>query len=423
MILEENTKDKPRMLEYLHWLLQAMTLHKDGRVSWPHSFDFDIRLEVLVSKTNIRELPDRKDLARDLTRKAVIALKKRGLEDSDWKDFSQALGDAVKAYMGKSLIDYRILFPFHVSGSWVARKRWFSVLGMRFRRVGWQQVSALSGWGQLWKTAQDHFLLQNRQDDLDSIWRLTPLLVDVQARTYQDAFDQASSNFELLRALFNLVRGYGLRRFTTGAPKPLGASLAPPIYGVFRTDGDYEALYYTIERYQYESIRFKRDEGLRVEKLLRLIATASEEMQSLLIEVLLKYGQAMDTTDWRSAFLALWQILEIASLQTSASLKMTEVVKRIGNLIGAKPPMEDLIDSVTQSRHLLVHQGKFSKEGLVEVNFLKIIAEAAINALFVRARSFPTLQSLEEFYKHATLGNSTLRTRRKVIDTILSSRR
>jgi hypothetical protein len=219
-----------------------------------------------------------------------------------------------------------------------------------------------------------------------------------------------------------LVRGYGLRRFTTGAPKPLGVSLPPPIYGVFQAGGDYETLYYTIERYDYKAIKFERDSGLLVEKLLRHIATASEEMQSLLIEVLLKYGQAMDTMDWRSAFLALWQILEAVSLQTSASLKMKEVVKRIGNLIGAKPPMKDLIDSVAQSRHLLVHQGKFSEEGLVEVNFLKIIAEAAINALFVNAKRFPTRSLLEEFYKHATLGNSVLRTRRKVIGKILSSR-
>lgn len=391
--IQISEKDKPRMLEYLHWLLRAMTLNEDGSVVCFRPFDFDIHLEVLVSKINIRELQDRKDLARHFIRKAVTTLKKRGLEDPDCEDFEQELDNVVKAYMGKPLIDYRILFPFHIRGSWIARKRWFNVLGMKFRRVGWQRVQALSRWEQLWKTTQGHFLLQNREDDLDSIWKLTPLLVDIQARTYQEAFDQASRNFELLRAVFNLVREYGLRHFTTGAPKPLGVSLAPPIYGIFRTGGDYEALYYTIERYDYEGIGyqargFEQDEVRRVEKLLRRIATASEEMQSLLVEVLLKYGQAMDTTDWRSAFLALWQILEVASLQTSADLKMTEVVKRVSNLIGAKPPMKDLIKGLAQSRHLLVHQGKFSEEGLVEVNFLKMVAEAAINALFVRAKNF-----------------------------------
>lgn len=420
-MIQISEKDKPKMLEYLHWLLQAMTLNKDGQVSWPQSFNFDMRLEVLVSKTNIQALPDRKDLARDLILKAVVALKRRGLEGPDWKDFSQELDGIVKAYTDKPLIDYRVLFPFHISGPWVTRKRWFNVLEMKFRRVSWQQVQALPGWGQLWKDAQGYSLLQDR-DDLYSIWTLTPLLVDVQARTRQEAFDQANRNFELLRALFNLVKAYRVWLVRIGTPKPLGASLAPPIYGMFRAAGDYEALYYNVERRKYEAVRFERDEGLGVEKLLGHIATASEEMQSLLIEILLKYGQAMDTTDWRSAFLALWQILEAASLRASANLKMMEVAKRIGNLIGAKPPMKDLIDSVAQSRHLLVHQGRFSEEGLVEVNFLKIIAEAAINALFVNAKRFPTRQLLEEFYKHATLGNSTLYTRRKVIDTILGSR-
>ncbi len=429
-------EDKRRMLECLHRLLRVIELHGDS-VFYPRSFERDICEEVLVSKIKIwGELPDRKYLARSLMRNAVIALKKQGLENPDWKDFDRELKNLAKAYVNKPLVDYCIFFPFHVSEScidpkqsWVAHKRWINVLGMRFRRVSWRKVQDLPGWEQFLRGTQDHFLFQYNQDSpieyLAASFRgFTPLLVDVRARTSQEAFDLASRNFELLRALVNLASGYGLVYEQWGVQEPLGVSLPPPIYGVFWADGNHE-LHYTIERYDYKAKEFERDKGLWLEKALGRIATASEEMQPLMIEVLLKYGQAMDTADWRSAFLALWQILEDVSLRTSDNnLSMEKVVKRISVLIGLKPKSleKDLIDSLAQSRHLLVHQGKFSEEGLEEVNFLKIVAEWAINALFARAEKFPTPQLLEEFYNHATLGDSILHTRRKAIDTILSSR-
>lgn len=400
---------KRRILEYVRWLVQETKLNQESGIRFrpypePFKLDIEVRREVLVSKVNIieKELPDRKSLARHLVCRAVIALKKQELENPSWEDFRRELNNAAKAHVDRPLIDYRILLPFHISGSWIDSKPWIDVLGMSFQRVTWPEVEALPGWEQFLRDAQHVHLLPDRQDDLTayltSVWGFTPLLVDVPGRMHQDAFDSANRNFDLLRALVNYVSRHIQRGFVYfGTSKPLGVSLPPPVYGMFWPDGYYK-LYRTVERYDYKAKEFEQDSGRQVEELLNRIASISGEMQSLMINVLLRYGEAMDTANWRYAFLSLWQVLEAVSLQSKTA-------KRVGVLIEANPLYTDLIDVLAQSRNLFAHQGEFSEEGLREVNFLKIIADLAIDAFFDYAERFPDRKSLKGFYKHATKHN------------------
>jgi len=84
---------------------------------------------------------------------------------------------------------------------------------------------------------------------------------------------------------------------------------------------------------------------------------------------------------------------------------------------------KDLILSLAESRHSLVHQGKFSQEGFDDFQMLKTVVELALRALFDRAKKFPTRQSLEDFYINVVEDNdSVLSNRLKIIQMILDHR-
>ena len=159
--------------------------------------------------------------------------------------------------------------------------------------------------------------------------------------------------------------------------------------------------------------------------LKRIERIKNDDMQDLIIDTLIKYGQAMDTIDWRNAFLALWQILENLSLNTvEKNLKMTDVASSINHLIGRRDTLyEDLLGSLSETRNKLVHHGTFSENGLLEVNLLKSVVDRAIRNIFVRVKDFPSKESLGEFYIHGTRNNFELKIRRDTINSILRLRR
>ncbi len=122
--------------------------------------------------------------------------------------------------------------------------------------------------------------------------------------------------------------------------------------------------------------------------------------------------------------MAFWQVLEGLSLRSMSNLTMKETGKRIITLIGKKGSnsfLNDFIDTFVDSRNLLVHQGRFSKEGEIEVNFLKGIVEDSIIAILKLGEMYPSREFLNDFYQQSLLTFDKLLVRQKVIGKILSS--
>jgi len=258
--------------------------------------------------------------------------------------------------------------------------------------------------------------------------RFCPLTVSVDARTSGEAFKKASEAFDILRTLMNLTTTFGKVTYQYGGRyHPLGQYLPPPVFGVFRADGSYDLLYFTLERYDYRERSLSKDQIRLVDQLAKRVKQPKDQQDTMLfvVDALRKYGQAMDTVDWQQAFLALWQILELVALQGAGNINMKKVAKRIANLLELKQnePGRDLLDFAVQSRNDLVHRGRFSEDGLREVNYLKVVVDWVIDFLLSpRFRAFPTMKRLESFYAHATTPDTDLREHRLAIDSILGQR-
>ena len=255
----------------------------------------------------------------------------------------------------------------------------------------------------------------------------TPIIVASKGRNEREAFDNAYRAFDFFRGLLNFLYQFGTVTSRWGGyPKPLGSFLQPPVYGIFRTNGEYSGLFYNTNKgLTYNKNTVSVDVVQDVRKLIRQIGLKQEkdETKQLLVESITKYTKALDTTEWRLAYLSLWQILELLALQSAEQSNMKIVVNRIDTLLRQDQTARDLLQTLYFTRNALVHQGAFPDDRpLEEVNLLKYIAERAINSVFSHSRTLKKIDGLARFYDHVSYGDADLIERQRVIKYISQQR-
>jgi hypothetical protein len=156
-------------------------------------------------------------------------------------------------------------------------------------------------------------------------------------------------------------------------------------------------------------------------QLLIKVERMDPDIKLMFVDSLIKYVHALDTVDWPDAFLTLWLVLENLSLSSlSARLKMDEVCSRIKNLLGLSDVLhKELVDAVVETRNTYVHLGKFSKDGFMEVQYLKIIVEWALSNFYTLLDRFADKKSWEEYFSLISLNPSILEKKRKTVDSVI----
>lgn len=133
--------DKASLLRYLKDWMQQMAVAESGHVHRTGPFPQRETVEILTSKLTIRDLEDQHDTVRLLVDKAVISLKKQGIDAPLWKDFEHALEEEARSFLSQPTAPYRLLFLLAVSGESLKGRTSLDVLGGRFTQVDWLEES------------------------------------------------------------------------------------------------------------------------------------------------------------------------------------------------------------------------------------------------------------------------------------------
>ena len=422
-LVKWDKKDEPLIKPYLKELLDILEIKEDGRVETTKGFSLMLFRKILVQNLEFFGI-DALDVKQGLVYKTVFRLKK--LKKQDIHGFRRSLAVEVKHYLDRPIEKYTILLPFHASSNNPPPIKKIDILGVELLFSNWGYVRMNFEFPRFLQEADIYLSRQNGRIDIES--RFVPVLVRVEARNAREGFDKVSPAFDLMRAIFALYHHYGRYNEQWGGyPRPLAKVLPPPVYCVFKNTGEFEMFLYStpkLEEFQHNAISNQEIKYLR--KLARNFKTTPEQTDTLLliVEALQKYAQAHETNEWRLAFLLLWQILELITLQTSEQFTMKNVIGRIGVLLRHDPKAADLLAALYDTRNEFVHQGNFPDEqGLQEVSLIKSIAERAINQVFSRAKKLPTKASLQRFYDHAGTNDAELSDRQRVIGVILQERK
>ncbi|MBC8448741.1 MAG: hypothetical protein H8D78_13420 [Chloroflexi bacterium] len=414
-------------------MTENMALDENGRVTFPMGFKFYVCSEILSDNVTI------KAISHGHTNRAIInkALFRLGTyKRHTLPMFRRALAVEAKRHL-RDEATYTVLMLLNSNDTAFRDHRSFDIGGTVLRICTWASLREEFG-SQLqrlldnWRSLEIGDGMSNlvvRYEDNKTLLRyfdFTPALCEVQAYSLREAVGQAELAFDTLRALLNMQQIYGMTQYQGGRSKPLGKLLPSPVLGAFASDKSFqEPLYFTVGRYRYSRHQITPKDVERAAELLSRLTSWQKDGQStrdMLVDILCKYGQGLDTPDWQSAFLFFWQILEIAALQSQTDIiNMRKVIARTYNLItGGKTDLllKQLLECLKRTRNELVHLGKFPEEGLHQVNLLKSVVDRVIDALLTKLDDLPDRRSLEVYYRCVTLNNAEIETQRRVIDFI-----
>ena len=422
-------EDNDRLLGYVHSLLSSARTVGQG-IEWVVGFEHELTMHLAASYSKLDGVPDDVWVRHGLVMQALARIKQSGNEEPTLEQWSDALGCVVGEFRSRPCNEYLIITPLHLAGKWIQRKRLLVVRKTRFERWSWRRVRRLSGWTQFQKDAALDLKLLMPMGTKCDIRNLVPLVARTYAHSAREAAERIDADCQLLRALINFVFLHNRwTRHFGGIPGQLVCSavcLPAPVYGVFTASGDHEE---TLSRMSYPAYKdvkdLASDDGHTLLHWLHLVNKASLDMQGLLVQLLLNYGLAVDCTDWRIAFLLLWQVLEAAALQHPDDyLQANEVKRRILALRPYNVALEQMLDMLMKLRHELVHKCLLSQEGEDKLEYMRLFAEETIRVIFDLSRRLSTLSLFKEFYEQQKGHKGKLRRilldRRKAINYLLS---
>lgn len=381
-------------------LLDATFFNSEGQPTHYVEFDTDARYEILARNLHIDGIKDI-DRIRNLTQAAIHSMKAR--DETGIDKFTSALEKLSEDYLDLPHKAFKILFVMNARNGEIGQLLPLELFNIRIELSNWTQVTQHFEYKE-WAEDSSYGGITGK-DEMES-FAFVPLIASTYERGADESFQKANQVIHLFRALLNLVQDFGRRRF---GRSPLADFLPSPSYGIFSETGSYQTLYYTTQRYKYTAKSLSEEDVSRFKTIVARLRQPSSETDTmgLVLDAIDKYGRAIDAIEWYEAFLWLWQILELVTLQTE-NIRMDDVVGRLKVIHKYDLLWSDIFDALKDIRNEFVHRGQFSQSGMHEVNFLKVAVENLIFWLIDATKNLPTRKHLEWFYSYAPRGDADL---------------
>jgi len=257
-------------------------------------------------------------------------------------------------------------------------------------------------------------ILDYRPEDNVNYWvrkhDFSPVSIEVETFSVDAAVSIAENRLNLWRAALNLSF-YPINLI--GQPT-VCRFLPSPVCAVFDQDGKLVPnLFYPVKHYDYQTQDITQENIRAAIKTIENFNKAKPgSLAEFAVDLVRMYQEALDCTDYSTAYLALWQALEALTLNKPG--KSTQVDKRLATLLNPNPRFRSALTVLVSSRNKLVHSGFFPDEGEELVRILAIFVYDSICKLFDLSKSLSDKDELEFYYRYASLGNTDLTRERKL---------
>lgn len=351
-----------------------------------------------------REHPDKVD---SFIAALAIELRKRERTQQDYR---------ILMFLNASYRDLERLKPISIQDRPIEVLQWNDLSGLDTSRL-WDQVRSYDSDSPLIWGANDNRLFPNRS-------LFTPVSVELTTFGPEAAVEIASALVDVLRAVIHIPLISGTFTYFRAQEAALSTILPSPVYAVYDGTGNMKAVYFTIEKYQYRRANLRED---RLDTTIRLLGRFGKNLEypesdHFVLGIIRLYQDALDTALARSAFLAMWQVLEALAGFGEEKVEQRKLTSRIRVLVKLQSPFDEVFQLLIQRRNELVHTGLFPERGDDSFFTLKVITDAAVRSLLALANEFPTIYELREYVSLANLPDADLSRKRQVIEKIQSYR-
>lgn len=263
--------------------------------------------------------------------------------------------------------------------------------------------------------SKDHKLFRHHKMVTDHIDRLevpklpnnyVPCSISCRARTEFHAFEMAGRALDFWRGSFNLGLNQGRSwRISVDRRSPVNSILSHPIYTIHQPDGKLasDSWYYNSD-YQIEKPLFNDVKESKVAADFAVFfrkKLANHPYRREVIDAIVRYGSALDTVSYETAFLQLWSVCEGLTRTTTTESKIT--IKRVKALYRDENFADVVLQVLKEYRNRAVHVGEQTIDMEALLYHIKNITEDLI--LFHAFNRFK-LQSLDQTVNLLDLGTS-----------------
>lgn len=389
-------------------LMDIMTFDESGNAQTSEFIKLSKLLRILIHYLKFPEIISHEwDLMYNLTYKVAFQIKKSEIQDIS--QFQELLSKEVELYLIQPINEYFVLLPLHAIEDSFADKSKISLMNNNLIFRHWDTLKEEMDIDSFIKKG-DSFLKGFVGKKLDRINELfTPIIIRTDGRNEEEAFSKAERVFDLLRIILNLLYvQYRFNKQFGGYPKEYSKCLPPPLYGIFKPNGEFISIFYCLSIYpEYKENKITEEYIEGINKIIGLIHEPEndEDSMRLFIDGLEIYGQAIDTSEWRLSFIYLWQFFELLTLKSKDKLSEKDVVSRVSNILNLSQEDEDLLQVMYCSRNSLVHESKYpngNTHSMDEFSFLKSLVDKFIGKSYDLVIKYPTISLLSSFYKKSS---------------------
>lgn len=221
--------------------------------------------------------------------------------------------------------------------------------------------------------------------------------VSLVARSASEAAIKALKDFDLVRGIWNLgINRHTWLRSSLGKRKPVNELLSGPLHTIHKPTGELAT-----QAFYYEASARPRSACASSQIFSRALKFETGAWKALrnsgyridLEKAIIRYGRALDDTDFNTAFLRLWSVLEWLTQTATANTSYDQTIKRCSFIYSDRPFRKLLLEHLRAYRNRHVHQGSESSQIETLVYQLK---ECVEDMLVFHLGNHKWFRSLEE---------------------------
>jgi hypothetical protein len=184
----------------------------------------------------------------------------------------------------------------------------------------------------------------------------TAVVVSVQTRSPQEAFDRAMEELDYIRGLWNFAANRASREvFSSGVQRPINLFCLGQVHTLHDSAGKnaVESYWYNTGFVHYVPIPGS-NWGIakaRGKKLRRLVSTSNYPAD--LRRIFIRYARALDGADYEVSFIKLWSLLEF--LTDCGDGRYDALVRRCAFLFKEPEYQRQILQHLRERRNLFVH--------------------------------------------------------------------
>ncbi|MBI4833706.1 MAG: hypothetical protein HY811_02645 [Planctomycetes bacterium] len=415
ILIDEKSRDRVEFA--LDELIKLTKISSQGSIEHTDNFKYLQCLYILSHAIKIDVIKEY-DFKENLIRTSFNIFRKDN--NLSFNRFKEVIKQQINQSLNASKKSFHVLFQLNIKPDMFNRKKLYSICGDKIHCHTWRYINSNFAFDKFTKDAE-YRISTFRSISLDDFaW----FEVIGEGKHIGECFSSAYKKFELFRAILNFSNNAYVIHNQSGDRSYLNSFLPSPFYVIFNPDKSYNQFRYELTEFKYKTVNLMIHFKPTVfKKLLALflIKPSEDSLKWLILEAVSKYGTSLDSLEWDTNFLKLWQVLELITFQ-SEKTSIKNVGDKIKLIFGQQKIWNYTIDIMCELRNSLVHKGNFPGEGLGKLNILKFLVENCIFHLIQLSHHFKSESDLEMFHQLLSQPSGNLKKQINIANKIIKFR-